>query len=240
MNPPSLDNESIGNILKVVQIAFYSVGIVLAALIYRAAKKGLLNTVRTEYQKRVMDRLAKLSEDLYSEFDSSSPYYWANKKPTHKAIEEINDGFIHSAAEILEGGFWPYDTPFPDSQIILRSVLSNIKSDPFIPDEIRIVVVDFIENRQRTEGSIYLNEFDKYIQRLVKGKQRPIQNLDEINKIHNRIVLKLRERGYGIDHIEAEVHNIRGLIQTYFEAFNPQQSWWQRKRLIASNVEDLP
>ncbi len=69
--PPAPDN--LGDTLKIVQIVFYSVGVVIALLTYQAAKRGLLNTVNTEYQKRVMDRLQKLSEDLYSEFDPSSP-----------------------------------------------------------------------------------------------------------------------------------------------------------------------
>lgn len=62
-----------GDTLKIVHIVFYAVATIVAVLTYRAAKRGMLNTVSTEYQKRVMDRLQKLSEDLYSEFDPATP-----------------------------------------------------------------------------------------------------------------------------------------------------------------------
>lgn len=64
--------DKYGDALTLAQIAFYVVGAIVAIPTYRAARRGLLNTVNTEYQKRVMDRLHRLSEDLYSEFDESS------------------------------------------------------------------------------------------------------------------------------------------------------------------------
>jgi hypothetical protein len=64
MPPPTPD--PLGDTLKIVQTTFYVIGSIIAILTYRAARRGLLNTVNTEYQKRVMDRLQKLSEDLYS------------------------------------------------------------------------------------------------------------------------------------------------------------------------------
>ena len=85
--------DKYGDALKVVQIAFYVVGAVVAILTYRAARRGLLNTVNTEYQKRVMDRLRRLSEDLYGEFDPSSEAYWPKVRAVHDAIEQINDVF---------------------------------------------------------------------------------------------------------------------------------------------------
>ncbi|MEO2222654.1 hypothetical protein [Priestia megaterium] len=60
------------DIALLVQIAFYIIGATIAILTYRSAKRGLLNTVNTEYQKRVMDHLHELSETLYSEFFSTS------------------------------------------------------------------------------------------------------------------------------------------------------------------------
>ncbi len=40
--------------LKVTQIAFYVAAGVVAILTYLKAKRGLLNTVNTEYQKKVV------------------------------------------------------------------------------------------------------------------------------------------------------------------------------------------
>ena len=92
--------DKYGDALKLVQIVFYAIGAVVAILTYRAAKRGLLNTVNTEYQKRVMDRLQKLSDDLYTEFDESSPTYWAKSRPVQDVLGHINDVFERHREEI--------------------------------------------------------------------------------------------------------------------------------------------
>ena len=65
------------SVLKFVQILFYLTAGFVAILTYIKAKSGLLNTINTEYHKKVIDRLSALSEDLFSEFDHESDNYWA-------------------------------------------------------------------------------------------------------------------------------------------------------------------
>ena len=222
--------DKYGDALKVVQIAFYIVGAVVAILTYRAARRGLLNTVNTEYQKRVMDRLHKLSEDLYGEFDPSAEVYWPNVRSVHDAIEQINDVFERNRDEILAERKYYYGVPVTKDVERLRRLLDPVISDPFIPDEIRSGVVDLLDNRIRVLGSLYCDEFEKYSNDLAKGKHEPFTGLDEVNKIHNKIVEQQRLRGCGIAQIEEEVHEIRALIQDYFDSFNPHRRWWQGKR----------
>ena len=224
-NPTVLDAA-----LKAIQIAFYVIGSVVAVLTYRAAKRGLLNTVNTEYQKRVMDRLQRLSKDLYSEFDPSSPKHWSKMRPVHDAIEEINNVFHRWTDDILAAKAYHYGTPYPADVKRLNELLHPLLSDPFIPANIREVVVDLVENRLQVMSSIYSREFELYAGRLAKGKQTPITELDDVNKIHNRIVEQLRRQGCGVTQIEAEVHRVRRLIQDYFETFNPHRRWWHRRR----------
>ena len=69
---------TIDEILKLVQITFYVVAGTLGILTYLSAKKGLLNTVNTEYHKRAFDKIENLSQELLSEFDPKSENYWAN------------------------------------------------------------------------------------------------------------------------------------------------------------------
>ena len=57
-------------------MVFYIIAGIVAVLTYRAAVKGWLTPTNTEYQKRVIDRLAKLSEGLFAEFDPTSENYW--------------------------------------------------------------------------------------------------------------------------------------------------------------------
>ena len=85
--------DRLGDTLKIVQICFYGLGIILGFLTYRAARKGWLTPTNTEYQKRVMDRLPKLSEDLYAEFDPTSDHYWPKMRSVETAIEGMNEIF---------------------------------------------------------------------------------------------------------------------------------------------------
>lgn len=218
--------DRLGDTLKVVQICFYGVGMVLAVLTYRAAIKGWLTPTNTEYQKRVMDRLAKLSEDLYAEFDQTSDHYWPKLRPVESAIEEMNRTFENNREETLAAKEWLYGTPVATDIRRLDRLLHPVISDPFIPENIREAVVDLLENRLHVLRGIYLQEFEKYSNNLAKGKHEPLnsdddEDLEKINEIHNRRVAEMRKQGCGIGDIESAVHDIRGLIQDYFDSFNP-------------------
>jgi hypothetical protein len=62
------------------------------------------------------------------------------------------------------------------------------------------------------------------------SKREPVTELDDVNKIHNQIVEQQRLTGCGVAQIEEEFHEIRALIQDYFDSFNPHRQWWQGKR----------
>jgi hypothetical protein len=126
--------DKYGDLLKIVQICFYIIGGFVAILTYRAARRGLLNTVNTEYQKRVMDRLHKLSEDLYSEFDPTSEHYWAKTRPVHAAIEHINMVYENNKDVILRDRKYYWGSPVTTDVLRLRHLLNPIVSDPFVPD----------------------------------------------------------------------------------------------------------
>jgi len=51
-------------ILKLVQIAFYLTAAIIAVLTYLKAIRGLLSPVNTEYQKKVIERLGMVSDEL--------------------------------------------------------------------------------------------------------------------------------------------------------------------------------
>ena len=223
--------DEFGDVLKIVQIGFYTIAAMVTILTYRAARRGLLNTVNTEYQKRVIDRLQKLSEDLYSEFDPSSETYWPRMRAVHEAVEEINGVFERNQDQILAERKYVFGIPVTKDVQRLRRLLGPAVSDPFIPDEIRSAVVDLLENRIQVLGSLYSDVFEKYSNDLAKAKREPFTDLEDVNNIHNKIVEQQRLRGCGIAQIEDEVHEIRALIQDYFDSFNPHRHWWQGKRV---------
>jgi hypothetical protein len=53
--------------------------------------------------------------------------------------------------------------------------------------------------------------------------------LEEQHKLHNRSGDQLNKEGCGVAAIEQEVHELRGLIQDYFESFNAHRRWWERR-----------
>lgn len=217
------------DLLKLVQIGFYSIAAIVTVLTYRAARRGLLNTVNTEYQKRVMDRLQKLSEDLYSEFDPSSEDYWPKVRPVDEALKRINSNFNRHKDKILAGGE-SFGIPVTQDVVRLQRLLDPVISDPFVPDNIREAVVDLLETRLDVLQSIYIAEFEQYERELAKQKHGPWTEFEDVGALHNRIVGKQSLQGCWVDQIESDVHDIRGLIQEYFDSFNPHRRWWQPKR----------
>lgn len=176
-----------------------------------------------------MDRLHKFSEGLYSEFDLSSPTHWSTVRPVHTAIEHINEGFENHKDEILAARKYYYGTPATADVRRLHDLLDPVVSDPFIPENTRTAVVDLLRNRLHVLHGIYIREFEKYVDNRAKGRQVPLAELDDVNKLHNRIVEQMNKQGCGITQIDGEVHEIRGLIQDYFDSFNPHRRWWHRK-----------
>jgi hypothetical protein len=214
-------SEQLSDILKVVQISFYAVGMILAVLTYRAAKGSWLTPTSTEYQKRVIDRLAKLSEDLYSEFDRDSDKYWPLQQPVEEVIREIDREFQQDREAVLAAGKWQFGIPHSRDADRLEKILHRVLSDPFIPENIRAAVVDLLENRIEVMFRVRMEEFEMYCERLASGQYTPTSEGAAAGGIHNHIIEQLREQGCGITDIENAVHDIRGLIQDYFDSFNP-------------------
>jgi hypothetical protein len=215
--------QILDELLKITQILFYLVAGGVAVLTYRSAKNGLLNTVNTEYQKKVISRLDEIAKELSSEFNEDSPNYWVKINPIKEMVVEINDVFIRNREYILEIGDYPFGIVQTANMKRLNRFLSEIESDPFVPASIRNLLTSFLEMRISSMQSIYWKELESYSKSLVKGK--PLLGTDgddpNFDKFHNKIVEKLNKKGCGISEVEAEVNNIRMAIQHYFDRFNP-------------------
>jgi len=215
-------NLELDDALKIVQICFYVVAGVVAILTYRAAKRSLLNTVNTEYQKHVIERLKELSAELASEFDPESENYWARESPVQKATGILNERYLESKEKILEAGkFFPPGVPVGDDEQRLRVLGQQTKSDPFLPKKIRDEISDLVEQRRRILMSVRMKHFQQYMDGLAAGKY-PDETLEmNFAWISNQIGEDLRNQGCGLGQIDEEIHQIRLKIQDHFEAFNP-------------------
>jgi hypothetical protein len=219
--------KTIDDAAKIAQIIFYAVAGTVAILTYIAARRTLLNTVNTEYQKRVMDRLQKLGEDLYDEFNDQSPNFWVKNLPTQHLVEHANGEF----AVYGQNGCKLCSTPVTSDLARLSKLLKGVVSDPFIPDAIREPTIDFLENRHAVLSEVYIDVTHEYYGALVEGTRKPIENPVLANKIHNDLIEEINKRGCGFHQVEKDIHAIRSQIQDYFESFNPHRNrWWHGQR----------
>jgi hypothetical protein len=218
----SFDWLTLDNVQKGAQVAFFFTTGVLAVQTYRKAKNGLLNSVNTEYQKRVMDRLKELSDDLFAEFDSESESHWSKQSSAKDCINEINEVFERHKESVLASGKWYFGYLVTGDIQRLTKLLAPLESDPFVPKQIRDVVTTFLKDRLDVMRGIYFATFEKYASDLAKGRRSPATDLDSQNAIHNKLVEQLNQKGCGVTQIEQEVHEIRQAIQKHFESFIPK------------------
>jgi hypothetical protein len=215
------ENADMDLTLKFFQIIFYITASVITVLTFIKAKNGLLNSVNTEYQKRVMDRLASLSNELYDEFDPDSESYWAKNdwvkevvEDFHEEIKPLKHEIITKKTEIDSGIRTPKDF------LKLTAYLDKIKSDPFIPKPIREKVVLNLETRTVTIISAHMEIMKDYKNGLVDGRY-----WDKLDTNHfwirNKILDRMYQNGVGISQVQEAVHGIRLDIQEYLEKFNP-------------------
>lgn len=207
-------------VLKIFQIGFYITGSVIAILTFIKAKNGLLNSVNTEYQKRVMDRLAALSDELYSEFDPSSETYWGKDDPVKDVLDRLHEEIRPYKHEIITKKEIFPGNPTPESFRNLTIYLDKLKSDPFIPASIREKVVSNLETRTQTMFSAYMQELDSYKEGLKEGKYWEDLDMNHV-WIHNKINQRMYDNGVGISQVQDAAHQVRLAIQEHLENFNP-------------------
>ncbi|MBH8575816.1 hypothetical protein I8752_23005 [Nostocaceae cyanobacterium CENA369] len=214
---------TIDDILKIVQISFYITAASVTVLTYRSAKNGLLNTVNTEYQKKVIAKLEEISNYLSSEFDSTSPHYWAKSNSIRDSVDHINEVFLKNKDYILELGEYPFGVLYPEKLLRLSNFVTKVKTDPFVPKGVREIITAFLENRIQRTGSIYFSELESYSESIVAGENllRTDGEDPKFDEFHNSIVEKLNDEGCGISKVESDINNIRLYIQMYLESFNP-------------------
>lgn len=206
--------------LKIFQIIFYLTASTVAVLTYIKAKNGLLNSVNTEYQKKVMERLAQLSHEIYEEFDPTSEKYWAREDQAKEVLDDLHEKIIPYKHEIITSKEMPPGVRLPSKFEELRVFLDKIKSDPFVPKSIRSNVVDLLQKRSDEMFKAFIEELEAYKIGLKEGR---FWDTLETNHhwFHNKINERMYEQGLGFSQIEEAAHEIRDEIQRYFESFNP-------------------
>ncbi|MBZ4373245.1 hypothetical protein [Corallococcus sp. AS-1-6] len=211
---------TLDDIHKIAQIAFFTAAGTVSILTYISAKRGLLNTINTEYHKHTIARLKELSDELISEFIPSSSNHWIKQKPVEEAVGLINEDLHNMLAR--GGKTLPERLPVSTQRQNIGDFSRRIKSDPFIPMAIREKVVSFLEERLQVLHETTNKSLRKYIEGLNAGKHRDTLATN-YRWIHNEILSELGSRGHGILDLERRTDEILGEIQKYFESFNPMR-----------------
>ena len=214
----------LGTILKVVQILSYIVAGAVAIFTYRSAIRGWLTPINTEYQKKVIETLDKISIDLASEFDLDSPNSWlvSAQKDFPAAVKSINQWFINDKEAILSKKEFHCPIPVLKEEMHLDKMLKRIISDPFIPSVIRSQLAEFLSNRTVALRKTLHETFEGYQKALAQGKYQ--DSLDENHSwLWNKFIEVIRKKGFGIEKNEETVNRIRIAIQEYFESFDPRR-----------------
>ncbi len=211
---------SLTQFLVLSQIAFYLIAGTVAILTYIKAKNGLLNAVNTEYKKRVFDRLAEISKELLSEYDPESPKFWTKADSVKEVLSILHSHILPDKDRILKTGKIFPGIPVSSKESELNRMAAVVRSDPFIPKHIRDKLVDFYEARANVMTEVFFNKVTEYTNQLSKGERWDTLETNH-NWLHNEIMDDLRNRGCGISELENEVHDLRDMIQNYFESFDP-------------------
>ena len=210
--------------LKFVQTVFYSVGALIAVLTYKAAMKSWLLPTNTEYQKKVMERLSKLAEDLLQEFDPNF-HQSLNRQSYIESAKYIYNEYIRLKDKIEIKQYEkvaPISIPFLKDVLRWSELLRSVRSDPFIPENIREKVVDLLEKLIEVKDTIYRNCAIDLMYDLFEGKAPQPFDFICLITFHNLCCEKFNDHtDCRPDKVWSQVHNIRGMIQDYFDSFNP-------------------
>lgn len=207
------------SLAKITQIIFYTGGLFLGVLTYRRAKSTILNTVNTEYHKKVIDRLSDLSEALYREFDFSSDELWYRQDDFGQVVDKLHQEIASRKDAILAKGEVDAGIMASPKMIQISTMLNKYKSDPFVPESIRNKVVSLLEKRDKAMNQAYLSVMYEYMSELAKGQHW--ETLDT-NKhwLNSKVEERLAKAGVGFADLRDAVHDIRLEIQRYFKQFS--------------------
>lgn len=203
----------------IAEICFYCLTGTLAILTYLSAKRVLLNTVNTEYQKKVILRLEALQKILADEFYLHSEKYWA-KNDTYliNQIKIINQMYAGTPGILYNEDDLMLESN-PQASFLL-TLENEITADPFVPKQVREAIIENIIKRAYSINDIYHNNLKKYASELALGNTA--ESFEEnYHHLEENISKELVINNCEITQIENEVNCIRLYIQEYFESFRP-------------------
>jgi hypothetical protein len=224
--------------LEAAQVCFYLVTAVAAGstavaawATYRAAKRGWLSPINTEYHRRTMDSVQDVLKKLFIEFDSECDEHLLKVK--EKALRQImSPTYDHFT-----------DTPPPIRLLNLWRI--ETESDPFIPRELRNILVVYIRWVQASINDAY-NTVEAELRRLNADGGYDEKTI--MSKLDDTFTVKLAtHEAMPIDR-QRRLCVIRDTIQQHYARFDPTaarsqcrvQNWWRRGKRRSHEAKTPP
>jgi hypothetical protein len=212
--------QVLGVVLGVLQAGFYISAAAVAWLTFLIARRGLLSPVNTEYHKRVMERLADISSELSEEWNPQSAACWVyHGDQIRAAVDDLVLQFTEFEAGELEPesiGIEPWQL-----EVRLTEQFNRWRSDPFIPTEIRDLLLDFTLARASASSEVYFSELGKYRKAMVRERSIKNSSASDWTHVNIRIVDRLRAAGFAPEQVAATVDRVKLQMQRYLLQFQP-------------------
>lgn len=189
---------------------------------YISARKGLLNTVNTEYYKKVIENIYKISDELYADCDVFENNPESQSASIDEFIKRLNEYARQHRHEILTAvpDKLPLMAPMTKLQVRLVKLERKFDSDPFLPEPIRSSVVSYLKHRSNALHEVHWDAAKEYLEQLAKDSDWG--DLDrKSGGFHNSINSKYYDAGIGQSQVEDKVNKLRLEIQHYFAKYDP-------------------
>lgn len=215
-----MDLESIKNF---VQIVFWCGALTLAFLTHRNAKKTLLSPVNTEYQKRIFDSLARISERLFSELKMGDSQHWIRRRPMKEALNEICQEWKNNKESIRQYGLKLTDWPAARDWYDFHSIADEVRYELFLPDSLRNKLIVYLEERAESAQYAHNHAIQKFVEQVNANQSFEDLSVDNFIEIENFYIEGMEEMKMSVDHIYRRNEEIMEEIIKYVRSFDPEK-----------------
>lgn len=214
-----IDWRGMEHVLLCIQIMFYFSAIVVTWLTYATARRGLLSPVNTEYQKRVIDRLASVSDELNAEFAAGAKNFYR----FHDELITMSELIAQKVDSHRDQMFPPRDLTSLETR--LRELVQQWRNDPFLPESIRAELVAFVTDRSQVVEESIMTISNEYWAQLKRGEQ-PSSPAGGPSSwaLYYKVLRLLESRGFGQVAVADRLDELRLGIQRYLQRYDPEQS----------------
>jgi len=167
-----------------------------------------------EYTRQTVKKLLWLSDWIVSEIDSKSDNYWDNHLKfidgrVEKILTELEVAQNAKSLSLLTTELWI--DPWLYRQ---HNTARLIRTDPFLPKQLRVKVADYYDKRVSAMADIYNKVMTRFCNDLYKGKLKD-RNSELKIIAWTRLGDVYFKKGWGWEKAEKRIEELRADIEKY-------------------------